>query len=345
MSELFQMQETIEDLRSTNEDLKTREIKLLQLLRTHEALHTKILDALPINIFLENRDGQTIYANEHACKMNGMKLEELIGKTVYDFFPAKIAEQQRKIDLEVWEQRTLLTKEVKVGFLGSGNDQYLLTGKTIIHLDETDQDFMLGFGLDITDRVSAEKMVSKMAYHDPLTGLPNRRFVESFIDEFVNEKDNHEKMLGFLLLDLDRFKVINDSLGHQAGDLLLQAVANRIQASIDEEKVVSRIGGDEFVLLLPNMANEEAALDVSKNIMKLMDEPFTIYKQKVKVTTSIGISLYPYHGNDLNTLMKRADLAMYSAKEMGRNSYSLYSSEMEQLAMERLDKEILLRHA
>lgn len=325
------------------EELETRENTLLKLLRTHEDLHKKILDSLPMNIFLENQKGQTIYANEETCIMNGMKLEELLGKTVFDFFPPLIAEQQRNYDLEVWEKRELLTREIKVGF--SGKDNYMLAGKKIIHLDETNQDFMLGFGLDITDRVKAEKMVSHMAFHDPLTDLPNRWFVESFIEKYVNKKDNHPKMMGFLLLDLDRFKVINDSLGHQAGDILIRALANRLKESVDEDKVIARIGGDEFVLMLPNIKNKDEALDSCKKIMKMMEEPFTIFEQSFRITTSIGISLYPFHGNDLNTLMKSADLAMYHAKEMGRNCYSIYSDTMKQLAMERMDKEISLRSA
>lgn len=343
MGELPQRKDAIEDLRLRIRALETREKKLLQLLHAREALYLKVLDALPINIFLEDREGRTIYANKQTCQMNGMKLDELIGKTVFDLFPPKIAEQQREIDRKVWEQRSLLTKEVKVGFLGS--DQYMLTGKNILHLDETDKDYMIGFGLDITDRVKAEQMVSHMAYHDYLTELPNRWFVESWIEQFVNHEDNKQKSMGFILLDLDRFKVINDSLGHQAGDLLLQQVAKRLKGSVNEEKVIARIGGDEFVILVPNMVNKKETFHISETILKTMEEPFDILEQKYKITTSIGISFYPYNGNDLNSLMKSADIAMYRSKENGRNCYSVYSDTMNKLAMDRMDIEVLLRRA
>jgi diguanylate cyclase (GGDEF)-like protein/PAS domain S-box-containing protein len=334
---------TIEELQRKIHELTLREQELLKLLRTHEALHLNVLDALPMNIFLEDPDGRTIFANEQACKMNGMKLEELVGKTVFDFFPPDIAKETREIDLQVWKQRDLLTREAKVQF--QGQDGYFLTGRRIIHVHETKQDFMLGFGLNITDRVKAEEMVSHLADHDPLTDLPNRRFIKRYLDEYVNETGNEQKILGFLLLDLDRFKVINDSLGHQAGDLLLQSVADRLKNSVPETNIISRIGGDEFIILIPYMAEEDDALHDCRKILKAFEEPFTIYDQKFTITTSIGVSMFPHHGNDLNALIKSADLAMYRSKEKGRNCYSIFSANLKQRAIDRLDKEVLLREA
>jgi diguanylate cyclase (GGDEF)-like protein/PAS domain S-box-containing protein len=339
----FQSNDTIEDLQQKVNELKTRENELLKLLRTHEALHLNVLDALPMNIFLEDPEGRTIFANEQACKMNGMKLEELVGKTVFDFFPPDIANETREIDLQVWQQRDLLTREAKVQF--QGQDNYFLTGRRIIHVNETHKDFMLGFGLNITDRIKAEKMVSHLADHDPLTDLPNRRFIKRYLEKYVARIDNEKKILGFLLLDLDRFKVINDSLGHQAGDILLQAVASRLKNSDGEMNIIARIGGDEFIILIPDMAEEDEALYVCEKILKALEEPFSIYGQKFTITTSIGISMFPHHGNDLNALIKSADLAMYRSKEKGRNCYSIFSSNLKQQAIDRLDKEVLLREA
>lgn len=344
LSKLSPLNEDIENLHLRIKELENREEELLKILRIHEALHLEILNALPINIFLEDREGRTIFANDTTCNMNGKSLEELIGKTVFDFFPKKIAENQRAMDLEVWKQRNLITKEVKVNF--SGEEKHMLTGKTIIHLKESNNDYMLGFGLDITDRIKAERLIKHMAYHDTLTDLPNRRFVETFLADYTKHNNmNKQNMLGIVLLDLDRFKVINDSLGHHAGDMLLQAVSNRLIDSVGEKEITARIGGDEFIILIPNMQHRDEAMYVCEKIMRSMEGDFEIYGQKLNVTTSIGISLYPKHGNDLNTLVKGADLAMYQSKDKGRNCYTLFSSTMRDCAIERMDKEILLRQA
>jgi diguanylate cyclase (GGDEF)-like protein/PAS domain S-box-containing protein len=344
LSKLSPLNEDIENLHLRIKELENREEELLKVLRIHEALHLGILNALPINIFLEDREGRTIFANDTTCDMNGKSLEELIGKTVFDFFPKKIAENQRAMDLEVWKQRNLITKEVKVNF--SGEEKHMLTGKTIIHLKESNNDYMLGFGLDITDRIKAERLIKHMAYHDTLTDLPNRRFVETFLADYTKHNNiNKQNMLGIVLLDLDRFKVINDSLGHHAGDMLLQAVSNRLINSIGEKEITARIGGDEFIILIPNMQHRDEAMYACEKIMRSMEDDFEIYGQKLNVTTSIGISLYPKHGNDLNTLVKGADLAMYQSKDKGRNCYTLFSSTMRDCAIERMDKEILLRQA
>jgi diguanylate cyclase (GGDEF)-like protein/PAS domain S-box-containing protein len=334
--------ESNEHLHVRIKELENRENELLKALRVQKELHLKILNALPLNIFLEDREGRTSFANEQVCKMHEEQMEELVGKTVFDFFPQQIAENQRKMDLEVWRNRKLLTKEVKVNF--AGKEKYMLTGKTIIHLNESDDDYMLGFGLDITDRVKAENLIKYMAYHDTLTDLPNRRYAESYLMEHTNH-DRENKMLGVILLDLDRFKVINDSLGHHSGDLLLQAVAKRLKGAINGKKLIARIGGDEFIVLIPNMPNLEDATYVCEKIMAHMKKPFEIGGQKLNITTSLGVSLYPHHGADLNSLIKGADLAMYNSKDNGRNCYSIFSKSMDLLAMERMDNEILLRQA
>ena len=319
----------LEKLRKRVEELENREKQLIKSLRLNESLHLKILDALPINIFLEDPEGRTIFVNEHACKAHGVKGEELVGKTVFDFFPKPIAERQREIDLEVWKKRTLQTNEVVTEF--KGKKGHMLTGKTIIHLEESIKECLLGFGLDITDLKNAEEKISHMAYHDALTGLPNRWFIKSCLNN-----DNSATNKGILLLDLDHFKVINDSLGHEAGDQLLQSVANRLREIIKEDNVLARFGGDEFIIFMPQITSEDETFEVSEEIIKTMKEPFRIYGQQFIISPSIGISLHPIHGEDMETLIKYADLAMYHSKEQGRNCYSLFSPMMKENAIVRM---------
>lgn len=335
MNQHAQMNEYIETLRSRIIELENREKELLKELRLNSSLHSMVLDALPINVFLEGPDGSTMFANKQACELNGMTLEELVGKTVFDFFPEPIAQVNRKIDLEVWEKRSLITTEVITGF--QGKESYMYTGKTIIQLPESKEEFLLGFGLDITDLKKAEKRIAHMAYHDALTGLPNRWFIKSYLEKFQVNHSMLKTMLGLFLLDLDHFKVINDSLGHQAGDVLLQSVAKRLKVVIGEDNILARFGGDEFIILVPKLTSDEEACEICRHILKVMNEPFTVYGQKFNISPSIGISLHPHHGEDINTLIKNADLAMYQSKEKGRNCYSLFTPKMKVHAKIRMD--------
>ena len=343
MSQHSQTTEDIKKLKLRIEELEKREQELLKELRLNSSLHSMVLDALPINVFLEDPEGRTMFANKQACELNGMNLDELVGKTVFDFFPEHIAQVNRKIDLEVWQKRSMITTESIAGF--QGKEYYMYSGKTIIQLPESNEEFLLGFGLDITDLKKAEKRIAHMAYHDALTGLPNRWFIKSYLEKYQKNHEKLKPMLGVFLLDLDHFKVINDSLGHQAGDVLLQSVAAKLKEALGEDSVLARFGGDEFVILVPNLTSAEIADELCRHILKVMAEQFTVYGQKFNISPSIGISLYPQHGEDINTLIKNADLAMYHSKEKGRNCYSLFTSNMKVHAMVRMDMEIHLRQA
>jgi diguanylate cyclase (GGDEF)-like protein/PAS domain S-box-containing protein len=456
----------IEKLRSQIAELKRQNQELSKQIRIKESLYQSILDALPINIFLEDPEGHTIYANKEACLSNGKSLNELKGITIFDVFPIEIAEMNRAYDLEVWEKRQLITREFPSGF--KGEEHHMFAGKTIIHIDESKEDFLLGFGLDITDRVRAENrlkeseekfrslteqaadsfflfgtdgrfteinptackvlnypkeellgmrtemvfsklpekikhlktdckerassnfedimtgkddtqipvdinirlisigekqmyfalcrdirdkkkaeaQIKHMAYHDALTGLPNRWAIQSFLEEYIVKENVRSGLLGFILLDLDYFKVVNDSLGHEAGDLLLKEVSKRLQAATEGRNVsMARFGGDEFIILIPQLSREEEISVTCDSIMELMSEPFLVKGQELNISTSMGISFYPKDGTNLNSLIKNADLAMYGSKEQGRSCYSLYHPAMEHHANKRMDIEILVSKA
>jgi diguanylate cyclase (GGDEF)-like protein/PAS domain S-box-containing protein len=339
----------IADLYEQIAELDRKNKELSKQIRANESLYRNVLDALPINIFLENAEGQTIFANKQACEVNGRKLEDLYGKTVFDFFSQPIAQVNRDFDLEVWKQRKLITKELLAGF--KGEEHHMYTGKTIIHIDESGEDFLLGFGLDITDRVKTEELLREseaqmkhMAYHDALTNLPNRWSIQSYLQNFLNNAKTNPYELGLILLDLDYFKVINDSLGHDAGDVLLKEVARRLQLVTEQRELfLSRFGGDEFILLVPRLARKEEMIHICEDIMEVLRDPLEIFGQQFTISASLGISLYPTDGKDLTTLIKNADLAMYETKEQGRNGYGFFTQSLKQQAMERLDLEILSR--
>jgi diguanylate cyclase (GGDEF)-like protein len=187
--------------------------------------------------------------------------------------------------------------------------------------------------------------VEYLAYHDGLTGLPNRSMFSKLLSQSISEAHRYGRHLAVAFLDLDRFKQINDTLGHEAGDQLLQEVATRLKGCVRESDTVARLGGDEFVVLLPQMEDEKHAALVAQKILAAAAKPFTLVGQEFRVTASIGISTYPQDGLDEQTLTKNADIAMYQAKAEGRNNFQFYSDKINANSLERLALESSLRHA
>ncbi len=197
---------------------------------------------------------------------------------------------------------------------------------------------------DITKRKQAEQMIKKMAYFDSLTDLPNRTLFYDRLTQAISQTKRTKKPIAVLFLDLDRFKIINDSLGHTAGDQLLREVSKRLLTCIREGDTVSRQGGDEFTILLPN-TNHLGAATVARRMISLISQPMELNGHEILVTPSIGISMYPEHGEDVESLLKNADTAMYHAKDLGKNNFQFYTSKLDQKVLERLTLENELRKA
>jgi len=187
---------------------------------------------------------------------------------------------------------------------------------------------------DKLQKVNAELL--QLALHDPLTKLPNRSLLEDRINRALAHARRNGKFVGLLFLDLDRFKAVNDSLGHHAGDELLRAVAERLVSSVRDDDTVSRIGGDEFVILLHEVADAQAAAKVGQKILNDLSAPFDVGAQRLHVTPSIGISLFPHDGAEAHDLIVNADAAMYHVKKSGRNNFQFFSPEMNGGAREQL---------
>jgi diguanylate cyclase (GGDEF)-like protein/PAS domain S-box-containing protein len=198
---------------------------------------------------------------------------------------------------------------------------------------------------DITEIRRKEERLRQLAFHDQLTGLPNRTSFQDLFRHAAQRAKRHESHLALLYLDLDRFKQINDTLGHLVGDKLLQTVAERIRENVREEDLVARLGGDEFTVLLEDIEHEEAPARVAHKLIKALRQPIEIESKPLHISTSIGISLFPQDGADTVTLMKNADAAMYLAKRGGRNSYSYFTGSMALEAEQRFDLENQLRVA
>ena len=198
---------------------------------------------------------------------------------------------------------------------------------------------------DITERKRAEEDIRHLAHHDPLTSLPNRIALEARLDQSIGEAARNRRSVAVMFLDLDRFKNINDTLGHHVGDLLLVEAARRLRKAVRSSDTVARVGGDEFVVVLPALESPEVAATVAGGILDAVARPFMIEGHVLHSTASIGVSVYPRDGGDVDSVMKYADTAMYHAKELGRNGFQFFSAELNQAAMARLDIERELRNA
>ncbi len=222
-------------------------------------------------------------------------------------------------------------------------------GITAIRDDEGDLVSYVCFFSDISERKASEQRIHRLAYYDVLTQLPNRSLFQDRLHSALQHAERHGEWLVLMFLDLDRFKPINDSLGHAAGDRMLKEVAARLLGCVDEDETVARMGGDEFTLLLASRSTREGALNraihVAEAILAAMAQPFLLEGREFFVTASIGIALSPQDGQELSQLMKNADTAMYHAKEMGKNNFQFYQAEMNARALERLELESDLRHA
>ena len=198
---------------------------------------------------------------------------------------------------------------------------------------------------DITARKLAEAQISQLAYHDALTGLNNRFSLQSQLEQALSMVHREQRALAVIFLDLDRFKTINDTLGHAVGDDLLKDVAQRLRDSVRESDIVARLGGDEFVVVLTEVEDATTAARIADKILHTLALPYLIGEEELHSTASIGLAFYPNDGEDGETLMKNADTAMYHAKSLGRNNVQFFTAEMNQTAMKRLTMDHDLRVA
>jgi len=210
-------------------------------------------------------------------------------------------------------------KTLAINALRAGAQDYLVKGQIAAPLLERSIRYAI-------ERYRSEEMIEHYAYYDRLTDLPNRNLLYDRLQQAILAAHRENKLAALLIADVDRFKEINGAVGHQFGDQLLHQIGPRLKATLRESDTVARLGGDEFAMLLPSVADAGAAIEVASKVLKALEAPFLIAGLNIQIEASLGIALFPEHGIDADTLFKRADVAMYMAKET-RNGYALYSAE------------------
>ncbi|NJR51850.1 MAG: CHASE2 domain-containing protein [Leptolyngbyaceae cyanobacterium CSU_1_3] len=310
-----------------------------ELKRTKEFLH-RIINTIPDPVFVKDKDHRWIVLNEAYSRFLGKPINELVEKSDYDMFPRHEADV-------FWQQDDLVFKyehelEHEEEFTNISGTTYQIATKRSLHKDAAGNLFLVGVIRDITERKTIEEKLrrtteelsrsnaelrlsqdrlSYMANHDGLTGLPNRNLFYERLSQCLEWADINQQKVALLFLDLDGFKQINDTLGHGVGDVLLQAVAKRLNGCLRTSDTVARLGGDEFVIILPAIPNSQDVARVAEKILSTLSQAFAISGETISVTTSIGISIYPEDSEEIDSLIQQADDAMYQAKEQGKNQF------------------------
>jgi diguanylate cyclase (GGDEF)-like protein/PAS domain S-box-containing protein len=343
-----------------NEKKLEKHNKLIQSqLRESERLHRYLVNTSPDIIYILDQDGHFTFINERVETLLGYDQKELVGKHYsilvhqkdievarYVFNERRVGDRaSRNVELRLkckddstqrfFDTRTL---PIELSSMGIYQDETNPKKKTYLGT--------YGVARDITERKMAEETINFQAYHDLLTNLPNRALLRDRLSLAITQAKREEEMLAVMFLDLDRFKNINDSLGHVIGDELLQQVSTRLKSCIREGDTLARFGGDEFTLLLPKIVrgNEDVS-KIAEKINEVLKEPFMIDNNELYVSASIGISIFPRDGTNMDSLIKHADIAMYHVKDTGKNNYRFYSNDMTTPYFQNLSLETGIRKA
>ena len=342
--ELGLVTDAINEMRERlNEDVARRERDAADILKFSQAIEQS-----PSSVLICDRQWHIEYANQKFSQLTGYTQDDIIGK-----HPSALVEQSMnsREAWHLWQAIRLQVKRVGVwqGEVNSvrrnGERYWEQLVVTPIKDSNSDTTGYLILGEDISIRKRYEQQLLRQANYDVLTGLPNRMLALDRLKLAIAQARRDETQVGVMFLDLDNFKHINDTLGHDAGDTLLIEASKRVSSCLRGTSTVARLGGDEFLVVLPGLSGPDAACQVADRILKTFSTPFMLGGQEVFVTTSIGIATFPQDSDNSGTLLQHADAAMYEAKHKGKSAYSRFTPEMTEISHERLQMESYMRKA
>ena len=311
-----------------SEDITARRRAEAERDRSQEFLHT-ILENVPVPILVKDANELRFVLVNRACEeFWGVGRGEMIGKTSHDFFRKKEADLIVLQDKELLHSDQPLFEERQIHTPHNGI-RSIISRKLVVRGADGKPQYLIGVTEDVTERKRTEERIALLARHDTVTGIANRTVLREKLEEAAARSRSDRERFTVLILDLDEFKYVNDTLGHGAGDQLLKELALRLQSSLDETGTVARLGGDEFAIIQAGETNQrERAIALAIKLLDIVARPFDIDGHNVIVRTSIGIALAPENGTEPGELLKRADLALYRAKSDGRNGFSFFDEEM-----------------
>jgi len=317
-----------------------------ELAETRNFLKT-IIEQVPSSIIVKDaRDFTYVLINKAAERFMGRPAHEVVGKTSEEIYPAHAAAPLRALDEEILKSGNQHIADLVPFHDAKSGIRHVVIDRVLVDGADNQPKYILGVVVDITERVESEQRIQHMAHHDALTGLANRVLFLKSVEEALARMDRHGETFNILLLDLDQFKIVNDTLGHPVGDALLKEAAERLRRCTRETDLVARLGGDEFAILQrADQEQGESALGFAARLLAAMCEPYDLGGNKMTAGTSIGVALAPLDGDNADQLMKNADLALYRAKSEGRNRCRLFDAQMEAEARSRHEMEGDLRSA
>lgn len=327
-------------------------------LKKSEELHRYIVNSSPDIVFMLDREGRFTFINNKVESVLGYHKRELLGQHYETIINGKDAERAGYIFKDNEQSgRTTRTIELHLKSRGDNRAQRFFE-VTVFPIESSSSGLRstsgsslkqligtYGTARDITERKEAEEFINFQAYHDLLTRLPNRALFKDRLSLAITHAKRNTQSLAVMFLDLDRFKVVNDTLGHAMGDRLLQSVSMRLENCLREGDTLSRFGGDEFTLLLPDISSKEDARKIARKVINVLKEPFMLGEHEVFVGVSVGIAMYDEAGNSVEQLIQNADIAMYHVKGRGKDGYQFYSDSMNVTCSNRLKIERDMRNA
>lgn len=332
----------LQDVSTLNHRLESKVEQRTKELKESKQIYKSLYDQHYLAIYSLDLEGRITSINSACENLSGYSEKEILEKPIFDLIDKENQEMAKKYFISTVSN-------------GPCNFEMLFTTKLEkkLELDVTcipiivDSKVTGIYGIikDITEYKINQGKIHHMAFHDSLTSLPNRRFIKDKIEELMIDIKNNTEKAAVMFIDLDRFKGINDTLGHEMGDQLLIAASNRLKNCLRKSDIVARQGGDEFTVLLSSVSDTNDVIKVAEKIINSLSNPFLINKHELVISCSIGIAMFPDDGEDWITLMKNADAAMYSVKEEGRNGYNFYIPELNQINSQKFILEKSLKNA